>query len=153
LALNHFSKETSAALKVLKISSKEFDANANVILVYHILFITAQLFQLVLISDALKQLSLIQLVTTTIFNFAIWGYTLVQLVQADKLVLSPLQASLKLANTHPTFIPEVFQIIVVLAFCIGWIFITYKLYFVFGWTTYKEMGADVSFRSKQLLLI
>ena len=38
-------------------------------------------------------------------------------------------------------------IAVLLAFCVGWLFITFKLYYVFGWTTYKEMGADVEVRN------
>ena len=94
------------------------------------------------------QLSLIQLMTTAAFNFASWGYAIVQHSQASK--LSPLFQSfsfLKSTNTHPTSGAEIALIVVFLGFCVGWVFISYKLYFVFGWTSYKEMGADLGLRS------
>ena len=88
-------------------------ANGTAITVYHVLFIAAQIFQLVLITDALMGLSLIQLVTTTIFNFAIWGYTLVQFGQAANFLPLKVQNGLGITNGHPTFVPEVIQIILV----------------------------------------
>jgi hypothetical protein len=49
---------------------------------------------------------------------------------------------------HPTKTAELLLIVVLFLFCCGSVDFTYKLYFVFGWTTYKEMGADVEVRSK-----
>ncbi|KAJ3303502.1 hypothetical protein HDV03_003779 [Kappamyces sp. JEL0829] len=140
----------------ITIGGTDYDKNkvlsdGQILTVYHGLFIAAQLFQIFLISDALMQLSLIQLVTTTAFNFASWGDALVQLVQAKSILSPELAAYLKIPNAHPSLAGEIAQVVVFLFFCIGWIYLTYKLYFVFGWTTYKEMGADVQFRSKRRL--
>jgi hypothetical protein len=52
---------------------------------------------------------------------------------------------------HPTKTVEILVIVTLLTFCLGWLFLTWKLYYVFGWTTYKEMGADVEVRSKIFL--
>lgn len=126
--------------------------NGEAITVYHALFMAAQFFQLLLLADALMQLSLIQLVTTTAFNWASWGYAIVQHSQASSW-LSPngtdgyMDAIPATLGTHPTKIAEIILIVVFLLFCIGWVYLTYNLYFVFGWTTYKEMGADVQFRN------
>jgi hypothetical protein len=92
------------------------------------------------------QLSLIQLMTTTAFNFASWGYAIVQYGQASK--LSPtFQKFFPSMNTHPTSSAEITLIVIYLGFCAGWLFLSYKLYSVFGWTSYKEMGADLGLRS------
>jgi hypothetical protein len=126
--------------------------NGEAITIYHALFMTAQFFQLVLLADALMQLSLIQLVTTTAFNWASWGYAIVQYSQASSW-LSPngtdgyTDKIPKGLSQHPTQGAEIALIVIFLIFCIGWIYLTYNLYFVFGWTTYKEMGADVQFRN------
>jgi hypothetical protein len=93
------------------------------------------------------QLSLIQLVTTTIFNWAIWGYSIIQMVQA-KSWIPKAEAERLTVNIHPTGTPEWILIIILLSFCLGWVFFTYKLYFVFGWSMYKEMGADADLKSK-----
>jgi len=126
--------------------------NGEAITIYHALFIAAQFFQLVLLWDALYQLSLIQLVTTTIFNWASWFYALVQYSQAANWLTPSGSTSYQdllpsSIQSHPTNMAEIVLIVIFLAFCLGWVYLTYKLYFVFGWTTYKQMGADVQFRN------
>ncbi|KAJ3320447.1 hypothetical protein HDV06_005270 [Boothiomyces sp. JEL0866] len=136
------------------------------ITVYHGLLIGAQLFQLILIADALFQLSLIQLVTTTAFNWATFGYGIIQTRQAatwasDSFNITTaypnyvykLNASLlkQIDGGYPYGGASIALIVVLLLFCIGWVFLTWKLYYVFGWTTYKEMGADV--RVKNVLYL
>ena len=83
--------------------------------------------------------------TTTVFNWANWGYSIIQHQQAANWVTS--SDKLRIPNFHPTMLIEQVLIAVLLAFCVGWLFITFKLYYVFGWTTYKEMGADVEVRN------
>jgi hypothetical protein len=92
------------------------------------------------------QLSLIQLVTTTAFNWASWGYAIVQFGQASSWLPPSIVAATNIVP-HPTRGAELAQIFIFLVFCLGWVFLTWKLYYVFGWTTYKEMGADVQFRN------
>ena len=95
------------------------------------------------------QLSLIQLMTSTAFNIASWGYAIVQLGQASNWLPSSISSTLPDFTRQPTQGAEVALIIVYLGFCIGWVFLAYKLYYVFGWTSYKEMGADLGLRSKK----
>lgn len=93
------------------------------------------------------QLSLIQLVTTTAFNWATWGYALVQYSQASTFLTAPFSSELPTTiGVHPAKGGEIALIVIFLGFCLGWMFFTWKLYFVFGWSTYKEMGADLQFR-------
>jgi hypothetical protein len=126
--------------------------SGNAITAYHALFIAAQLFQLILIGDALMQLSLVQLLATTVFNWAMWGYSIIQSLQANKwwtvdLQKASFRGSIPLAGNQPTQSLEFVLIGVLLLFCLTWIFLSWKLYYVFGWTTYKEMGADVETKS------
>jgi hypothetical protein len=125
--------------------------NGTAITAYHALFIAAQLFQLILIGDALMQLSLVQLLATTLFNWAMWGYSIIQSLQASRWWTVDLKQATfwnsLIPDTHPTQSMEYVLIGVLLLFCLTWIFLTWKLYYVFGWTTYKEMGADVETRS------
>ncbi|KAJ3310678.1 hypothetical protein HDV04_004725 [Boothiomyces sp. JEL0838] len=140
--------------------------NGAAITVYHGLLIGAQFFQLVLIADALFQLSLIQLVTTTAFNWATFGYGIIQTRQASTWasdsynitkafpdMMYKLNTSLlkEIDGGYPYGGASIALIVVLLFFCIAWIFLTWKLYYVFGWTTYKELGADV--RVKNVLYL
>lgn len=86
--------------------------------------------------------------TTTAFNWAIWVYAIVQYAQAANWITSPTSSLIDIAtNIHPTRAAEIALIAIGFLFCVGWLFLTWKLYFVFGWTTYKEMGADVNVRN------
>lgn len=127
--------------------TQEIRNNGTAITAYHALFIASQLFQLILMFDAIAQLSLIQLVTTTAFNWAIWAYSIIQLIQADNWIPASVVSTINVPF-HPTKSAEIIQIVFMLMAGLSWVFITYKLYFVFGWTTYKVMGADVEVRSK-----
>ncbi|KAJ3252969.1 hypothetical protein HK103_001068 [Boothiomyces macroporosus] len=106
----------------------------------------------------LFQLSLIQLVTTTAFNWATFGYGIIQTRQASTWasdsynitkaypdMVYKLNSSLlkEIDGGYPYGGASIALIVVLLFFCIAWIFLTWKLYYVFGWTTYKELGADV----------
>jgi hypothetical protein len=140
---------------------KRAKGQGQAITAYHAMFLAAQLFQLVLIADSLMQLSLVQLVATTIFNWAMWGYSIIQSLQSSSWLNSDLFKKTTFYNNPkvapiPTSFPtqpiEYALIGILLCFCLGWIFLTWKLYYVFGWTTYKEMGADVEVRSNHMII-
>ncbi|KAJ3320446.1 hypothetical protein HDV06_005269 [Boothiomyces sp. JEL0866] len=120
--------------------------NGAALTVYHGLFIVAQLFQLVLTADALKETSLIQLVTTFLFNFALFGYSIMQSVQAQSWANS-VSSILPGINAHPTSAPEVILIVLFFICLLGSGYLTFKLYYVFGWTIYKELGCDLVVRN------
>ncbi|KAI8899604.1 hypothetical protein BC833DRAFT_585229 [Globomyces pollinis-pini] len=115
---------------------------ATALLGYYILFLVAQVYQLLLLMDALMQLSLIQLVTTTTFNWLFFGYSIVQYFQAAGIVVPLLTP-----NPHPTKTMEILLSVVMLFFAVSGSFLCWKLYYVFGWTTYKELGADITVRN------
>ncbi|KAJ3273620.1 hypothetical protein HDV01_004229 [Terramyces sp. JEL0728] len=120
--------------------------NGAALTVYHGLFIVAQLFQLLLTADALKETSLIQLVTTFAFNFALFVYSIMQSVQAQSWANS-VASILPGINAHPTAAPEVILIVLFLISLLGSGYLTWKLYYVFGWTIYKELGCDLVVRN------
>jgi len=37
-------------------------------------------------------------------------------------------------------------------FCLGWIIITLRLYKIFGWNVFKQLGADIGVRSKLITI-
>lgn len=131
--------------------------NARALIVYQALFICAQAFQLFLTTDAIFSLSVIQMLATTAFNGALFVYSIVQYSQAANILTAADMVILKLSipgiEIHPTKTLELIIIGLMAVFMIGWVFLTFKLYKIFGWTIYKEMGADVSVMSKELFYI
>ena len=129
--------------------------NSRALIVYQALFICAQAFQLFLCLDAIYSLSVIQLASTALFNFALFVYSIIQYTQAANLLSSQDIANLaRLAPSltpHPTKFLEFVVIGLMCIFAIGWAFLAVKLYKVFGWTIYKELGADVSVMSNNFL--
>jgi hypothetical protein len=131
--------------------------NARALIVYQALFMCAQAFQLFLTTDAIFSLSVIQMLATTAFNAALFVYSIVQYSQASNILTAADMVILKLSipgiEVHPTKLLELIIIGLMAVFMMGWVFLTFKLYKIFGWTIYKEMGADVSVMSKALILI
>ncbi|KAL2912508.1 hypothetical protein HK105_207997 [Polyrhizophydium stewartii] len=134
------------------VSQKDFIVgNAHAITVYHALVCFAMLFQLVMAYDAIMNMSVIQLVATTLFNFCVAIYTIVQNRQAANLLNDVAERFTPNLTRHPTGVVEIVIIIAMFVFFVGWAFLTYRLYNVFGWTVFKELGADVNVR-KQLMV-
>ncbi|KAJ3252968.1 hypothetical protein HK103_001067 [Boothiomyces macroporosus] len=50
-------------------------------------------------------------------------------------------------NAHPTSAPEVILIVLFFISLLGSGYLTFKLYYVFGWTIYKELGCDLVVRN------
>ncbi|KAJ3151673.1 hypothetical protein HDU89_001721 [Geranomyces variabilis] len=124
-------------------------ANANALTIYHALFIVAQAFQWVLVGDAVLTASTIQMISTTVFNFALFGYSALQFKQASD--IGDTSNDIRAANLpapHPTKTLEIIIILAMALFCIGWLVITQRLYRVFGWSVFKNLGADISVRRR-----
>jgi hypothetical protein len=129
-------------LSSLPSGSSNSVGNAKALIVYQIIFILAQCFQLYLCIDAITSLSIIQIVATAAFNWAIFGYSIMQFNQA-KNVTSGIDLPPGLV-AHPTATIEIVVIGFMSIFAVVWAYLAYKLYNLFGWKLYKEMGADVS---------
>jgi hypothetical protein len=116
--------------------------NAKALIVYQILFILAQAFQLFLCIDAITSLSIIQIIATAVFNWALFGYSIMQYIQASNVTngtITPANFSV-----HPTKTLEIVVIVLMSIFVCVWSYLAYKLNNLFGWKLYKDLGADVS---------
>ena len=116
--------------------------NAKALIVYQALFICAQAFQFFLCIDAIYSLSMIQLVATAIFNWALFAYSIMQYQQAANVITENI-AEIN-PKIHPTKQMEIIVIVLMSVFSTVWAYLAYKLYNLFGWKLYKEMGADMS---------
>ncbi|KAI8817762.1 uncharacterized protein EV422DRAFT_204803 [Fimicolochytrium jonesii] len=126
-------------------------ANTRALTVYHVLFIAAQVFQWVLAVDAVYTYSMIELVSTTLFNVALLAYSGLQYKQAtdiaDKIGATGLVPSGTL-DTHSTATLEIIILCAMAVFVTGWVVLSQRLYRVFGWSIFKELGADISVRNR-----
>ncbi|KAF9423024.1 hypothetical protein BGZ94_008449, partial [Podila epigama] len=132
--------------------------SAQVLSVYHILFIVAQIFQLILLCDAMYNKNTIQIIAIVVFNCAMVAYAGLQVKQASEILVITPNDSLSNAirdifnnKGNPTpyhaSLPYELAVLVLMAiFAVVFAFIAYKLYKEFGWSIYKKIGADLAMR-------
>ncbi|KAF9996466.1 hypothetical protein BGZ79_009801 [Entomortierella chlamydospora] len=151
--------------RTTNITSTEVDAEATTLLqstrvlsVYHVLFIVAQLFQLILLCDAMLNKNTIQIIAIVIFNCSMVAYTGVQVKQAsDILAKTPTDSLVNMilirfenaaapTPVHASLPYEIAVVCLMVIFASGFAYIAYKLYKEFGWSIYKKIGADLSMR-------
>jgi len=129
--------------------------------VYHMIFIVAQFFQFYLICDTISKSSTIQLIIGTLFSIGIGGYSVIQFWQATKGVSVDNEIIKKIIEEnniqedpkniiqlHTAKYYEILIIILMAIFCIGWIIISLRLYKVFGWNVFKQLGADIGVKNR-----
>ncbi|KAJ3207593.1 hypothetical protein HDU67_007365 [Dinochytrium kinnereticum] len=125
---------------------------SRAITVYEGLFIAAQFFQLYLAFDAIISSSKIQLLSQTVFNLSIVGDAVLQYAQSASLFNdNAFELNLLTANGFVKFRTRIWLIIVILTSIIFfgvWCFLSSKLYSIFGWSIFKELGADVGVRHR-----
>lgn len=129
--------------------------NDRAITVYMGLYMVAQLFQLYLAFDAIVTSSIIQLGATTLFNVLIFGYAILQFKQSES-VTSATYVSAEVSTLfdsigftrHRNRVAEIVVIVFNSGFFVVWWFLSYKLYYVFGWSIFKNLGADVQFKRR-----
>ncbi|KAJ3205306.1 hypothetical protein HDU82_005300, partial [Entophlyctis luteolus] len=122
--------------------------------IYEGIFIAAQIFMVYLAFDAIISSSKIQLIATTVFSLAMFGYSCEQYVQSANLITSS-----AIGATHYGFLQtygfqfhrtapyEIAVIAAGLLFFLVWCFVAFKLYDLFAWNVFKELGADVEVRN------
>ncbi|KAF9328569.1 hypothetical protein BG006_008275 [Podila minutissima] len=133
--------------------------SARVLSVYHILFIVAQLFQLILLCDAMYNKNTIQIIAIVVFNCAMVAYAGLQMKQADEILVRTPNDSLPNAILdifegnknnptpyHASLNYEIAVLVLMAIFAAVFAFIAYKLYKEFGWSIYKKIGADLAMR-------
>ncbi|RKO99987.1 hypothetical protein CXG81DRAFT_4412, partial [Caulochytrium protostelioides] len=114
---------------------------------YYALVMAAVVFLFLIACDAIIQSSIIEIVTTTLLNFALFFYSIVQWYQA-KHITSSQDTDVQQLVDYFLMAAEVAVIIFMGCACAAWCYLTYRLYYVFGWSQFKELGADVGMRAQ-----
>jgi len=90
-----------------------------------------------------------------VFSICISFYSIIQYIQQDpdKISYKEYLSTLvdddgKIVDLHPSKNIEISIIVLMFLFCVGWIVVTLRLYKVFGWNVFKQLGADIGVRSK-----
>ncbi|ORY04161.1 hypothetical protein K493DRAFT_345774 [Basidiobolus meristosporus CBS 931.73] len=135
-------KQLAAYSKVSKVPPLKDKALS----IYYILFIIAQIFQLILCLDATYNKNTIQVIALAIFNFLAMGYAILQHIQAKNIIVSE-----NIADIYPGYNAsrnlEYAIIILMLIFSLSFAYEAYQLYQEYGWNIYKKIGADLRMRS------
>ncbi|RKP40478.1 hypothetical protein BJ085DRAFT_18959, partial [Dimargaris cristalligena] len=136
--------------------------NADAIVVYFALYIAAQLFQVYLCLNATYNKNTIQVIALAVFNFCLFGYSIVQVFQREKSIsaIVDLLPDSTIAETSKLSLPKTFGYVVIslaAVFALALIFQAYRLYQVYGWSVYKKIGADMRmrriYRSYQIFIV
>jgi len=133
---------------------KDKDAkNFTALIVYQVLFIVALAYQLYLTVDTLLKFSTIDLIALSVFNSMCLLYSITQYTQAKSIIKNlnekiELNDTLKNEKLYDTTIYEYINIGIMIVFTIGWWYITFRLYKVFGWNVFKQIGADISLKKR-----
>jgi len=70
----------------------------------------------------------------------------------NKSIGNEIVEDLNLHNNNTMILMKI-NIGMMVIFTIGWWYITFKLYKIFGWNVFKQIGADISLKGKKLLNI
>lgn len=132
--------ESVVASSFLADSSQLQNSPAVGIPVYLMIFLFAQLFQVILCWDAVWRQNTIQIIAFVMFNALSFAYSLFQYVQVKEALT---YASVKTALSSSANLNILIAISVVLGICMFmFVWLAFKLYLEFGWKIYKKIGAD-----------
>lgn len=115
------------------------------VLVYHYIFMCAQLFYVTMTWDAVLRKNTLQMIGISIFSFVTIAYTYIQSNQHAKMNMNDIE---HLAMVHSVFVHntvpyEMTLIGVVAVGSVAMSALTWELYQEFGWKIYKKLGADL----------
>jgi hypothetical protein len=122
------------------------------LITYQILYILALTYQLYLTVDTLLKFSTIDLIALAVFNSMCLVYSVTQYLQANtnnkrlENIIKDIKDKNKDYDNSYTY--EYINIGVMLLYTIGWWYITFRLYKVFGWNSFKQIGADISLKNR-----
>ncbi|KAJ3175034.1 hypothetical protein HK101_010774 [Irineochytrium annulatum] len=127
--------------------------SGRAITVYESLFLFSQAYQLYLAFDSIISSSKIQLLCQTLFNLSVVSYSFLQYSQSNNLLSQAsnydlIQPYLVNFTAHRTALFEIIVIVMSLLFFLVWCFLSSKLYNIFGWSIFKELGADLGVRHR-----
>ncbi|KAG0372931.1 hypothetical protein BGX24_012390 [Mortierella sp. AD032] len=128
---------------------------------YLIVFVFAQLFQLVLAWDAVRGQNTIEMIGIVLFNFCCFAYSIFEITQTkdslkESIVYFVPEGSAELLST--SLVPYLAAVVVVIGLtqcAVTWL--AYQLFQEFGWKIYKKIGADPRmkkmYRAYQIYLV
>ncbi|WVQ71138.1 hypothetical protein IAR50_000663 [Cryptococcus sp. DSM 104548] len=121
--------------------------------IYLIIFSLAHLWQLVLVSIAIRRKNTVQVIAVTAFNFAFLGYAIIQIYELRKILGgTSLSEALKGDETGSTLLTIPLNVLtaliigVVAASSAGLGVLSILLRREFGWQRYRFLGADLMIR-------
>lgn len=136
--------------------------HADPLSVYHMIFLVALFYQFYLICDTVSKSSTLQLIAVALFSLALAVYSIVQHTQAkgsynfvdfDKLekmsdeMKKDGKEKIRAENSRPEGV-EITIIVLSFLFSFGWMIISLRLYKIFGWNVFKQLGADVGVKNR-----
>lgn len=113
---------------------------------YLIVFVFAQLFQLVLAWDAVRGQNTIEMIGIVIFNFCCFAYSIFEITQtkdslnSSNAYFEPEGSANRLSDSLVPFLGAVVVVIGLSQCAVTWL--AYQLFQEFGWKIYKKIGAD-----------
>ncbi|KAK9454780.1 hypothetical protein V1511DRAFT_511432 [Dipodascopsis uninucleata] len=139
--------------------AQKSDSKTVAIPTYLALFIFAELYQLLLTWDAVRMRNTIQAIGLCMFNTAMLIYAAIQYEQIEAAVRA--LSNWLIDNSNDSYVldasawgdikPFLIAVPAVIG-CFGFIegFVFIHLYYEFGWTIYKQIGADLQMRKRYL---
>ncbi|KAF9187531.1 hypothetical protein BGZ51_001246 [Haplosporangium sp. Z 767] len=128
---------------------------------YLIVFVFAQLFQLVLAWDAVRAQNTIEMIGIVIFNFCCFAYSIFEISQIETSLMDsssfivPEGKATELQTSLRPFLIVVIVVIGITQCVVTWL--AYQLFQEFGWKIYKKIGADPNmkkmYRAYQIYLV
>ncbi|KAJ1801762.1 hypothetical protein LPJ56_006377 [Coemansia sp. RSA 2599] len=112
-------------------------------IVYDVIFIVAQLFLLMLCWEAVAHKNTIQIIAATLFNVMCLIYSL---IQYTTFYIRPSSSAGIFQKDNDMRVLQITTMVVYSLCSVAFAMLTWELYQLFGWKTYKKLGANLALR-------
>ncbi|KAJ2724287.1 hypothetical protein GGI07_002060 [Coemansia sp. Benny D115] len=112
-------------------------------IVYDVIFMVAQLFLLMLCWEAVAHKNTIQIITATLFNVMCLVYSL---IQYTTFYIRPSTSAGIFQKDNDMRVLQITTMVVYSLCSVAFGMLTWELYQLFGWKTYKKLGANLALR-------
>ncbi|KAF9909053.1 hypothetical protein EC991_009114 [Linnemannia zychae] len=139
----------------------DLDNQSRAIPAYLIVFVFAQLFQLLLAWDAVRGQNTIEMIGIVLFNFCCFAYSIFEITQTKKSLNNSVKYFVpegRAEKLNQDLVPYLAAVVVVIGLtqcAVTWL--AYQLFQEFGWKIYKKIGADPRmkrmYRAYQIYLV
>ncbi|KAI7824911.1 hypothetical protein BX661DRAFT_172113 [Kickxella alabastrina] len=112
-------------------------------IVYDVIFIVAQLFLLMLCWEAVAHKNTIQIIAATLFNVMCLIYSF---IQYTTFYIHPSSSAGIFQKDNDMRVLQITTMVVYSLCSVAFAMLTWELYQLFGWKTYKKLGANLALR-------